>query len=420
MGEPPSLLRPPTSSRSYRFVVVPDRQKDCSTRRRVLIHPPTLASPHSQYDLNGNSKVVVALDPSLGWYQVCAGAVTHFADPTIGPSLYYTALAESATSSSVFAIDVAGGKVAYGPLKGQPPFSALHTFVVPEHPLTDAFLVGVAECEGEGHRKQPAGSGDCIYTMPLDLSAPARLVGTFPGTWASVDTHGSAMAGMPDSRFLPPTLFSVAVSLNFTIDHDSLFGFRFDNDPGRSPELSPVKLNPNAPTRKFGGSVITFAIFSTPDGEMKSGLPTLAQDNNVSSPEYYVAFILPANWTRVSKKPFYSYDQHDPGYDAYPTVVGGTVQGGGPLVAFYVTHLPSTALADAESEVSSLEERQARRARAMRAATRVPGSRATTRGISPVRVDLAYTLGCETGKKCVVRDWNQSAINLAWWTDVLN
>ena len=89
----------------------PRLPKDCSTRRRVLIHPPTLASPHSQYDLNGNSKVVVALDPSLGWYQVCAGAVTHFADPTIGPSLYYTALAESATSSSVFAIDVAGGKV---------------------------------------------------------------------------------------------------------------------------------------------------------------------------------------------------------------------------------------------------------------------------------------------------------------------
>tara|TARA_B110000208_G_scaffold184393_1_gene238228 strand:- start:5 stop:1075 length:1071 start_codon:yes stop_codon:yes gene_type:complete len=355
--------------------------------------------------------VVVALDPSLGWYQVCAGAVTHFPDPTIGPSLYYTALAQSATSSSLYAIDVAGGKVAYGPLKGQPPFSALHTYVVPEHPLTDAFLVGVADCESGGNPKQPGGSGDCIYSMPLDLSAPARLIGTFPGAWASIDTHGSAIAGMPDSP-LPPTLFSVAVSLNFTIDHDSLFGFRFNNDPGRSPAVSPVKLNPNPPTRKFGGSVITFAIFSTPDGNLKSGLPTLAQDNNVSSHEYYIAFILPTNWTRVSKKPFYSYTA---GYDAYPAVVGGTVQGGGPLVAFFVTHLPSTALAPGqESDVSSLKERKARRARAMSAATRVPG--ATTRGTSPVRVDLAYTLGCEAGKKCVVHAWNQTAVNLAWWT----
>ena len=311
---------------------------------------------------SGRTMTVVTLDNSLGWYQTAAA--TYTTDGT-----YFTALAESTKSSSLYAIDLNEGKIK-ARLKRQPPFSSLH--ILDENRM----ILGVAACT------DGSSAGDCIYTVPLNMSEPATLVGNFPANWAAVDTHGVTLvrhrqSGAQDASFL----YAIAANArNMSVNHASLFGWSIERNG--TPRLI------SQPGRVYGGPTVTYSLFGDPDATVSA----LAQDNSKQHPAYYVVRINATTWERVPGTRVEVYANNEHGFDAYPAVVGGGEDA--VVVAFYVRKIPQS-----HREPLSVPDVD----------TKILKHDTLTNTDTPPRIDLMLM---RRGHVSVVTGWNQNIINL--------
>ena len=260
-----------------------------------------------RYDASGAGTPVVSLDSALGWYH--SAAATHTADGT-----YYTSLAESETSSSVYAVSVATNTIK-ARLKAQPPFKSLHVLL--KDKLRPDLLIGVAACN-------ETTSGDCIFAAPLDLLQPFALLAQMPSGWLAVDTG----AALKTERGGGVLYVLSANMFNASIDYASLFGFELTGTTARLV---------SHPTREYGGPIITFGLLGS---DNRQHIRAISQDNNKSAPAYYMVDLDAAAWSRVadSKVVLYANDRLPEGFDAYPSVVGGSVESA--AIAFYITKVP--------------------------------------------------------------------------------